>query len=101
MRPELIVALGLREPRGNLLAMEEIAHDPVRHGPVVAVYAMMMWAQPGVAGELESTRCTKAHASWEKRRPCQPRKDEFTSGPLVSSYRKVPSGLPASVMGEI
>ena len=63
VRPEIVVALGLRQARRNLLAMEEIAHDAIRHRPVVAVHAVMMRAQPGITGELKSTRSTQAHAS--------------------------------------
>jgi len=63
--PEIIVAIRLREAVGNFPAMEKVAHDAIRHRPIVAVYAVMMGAQPGVAGELQSTRSTQAHAQVE------------------------------------
>jgi hypothetical protein len=52
----------LRQARRNFLPVEEIAHDAIRDGPVIAVHAVMMRAQPGLSRELETTRCAKAHA---------------------------------------
>ena len=42
-------------------SMEEVAHDPIRRGPVVAVHAMVMRAERRVSRELEAARCTEAH----------------------------------------
>jgi hypothetical protein len=42
----------VRQPGWNFLPMEEVAHDAVGDGPVVAVHTVMMWAQRGVPGEL-------------------------------------------------
>jgi hypothetical protein len=64
MRPEIIVAFGLCQARGNFSTVEEVAHDPIRHGPVIAIHAVMVWAQPNIPGELKSARSTQAHAPW-------------------------------------
>src|SRR5438309_119806 len=69
--PEVVVALGLRQTRRNLLAMEEVTHDLVRDRPVVAVDAMMMRAEARVSRELQTARCAEAHAPPSKRRSCQ------------------------------
>jgi hypothetical protein len=47
--PGVVGAVGLREARRNLLPMEELAHNAVRHRPVVAVHAVVMRAQSSVA----------------------------------------------------
>lgn len=43
--------------------MQEVAHDAVRRRPVVAVPAVVMRTQSGVAGELKSTRSAQAHVN--------------------------------------
>jgi hypothetical protein len=52
MGPEVIIAIRLRQATRYFPAMEEVAHDAIRHRPIVAVHTVMMRAQPGVAGEL-------------------------------------------------
>ena len=52
VRPEVVGALVLPETRWQLLAMEEVAHDPVRHGPVITVQTVMMRAQRRFSREL-------------------------------------------------
>ncbi len=52
VRPEVVVAIVLSQPRWNLLPMEEVAHDAIGDSPVIAVHAVMVRAQSGVSGEL-------------------------------------------------
>ena len=52
VRPEVVVAIVLSQPRWNLLPMEEVAHDAIGDSPVIAVHAVMVRAQSGVPGEL-------------------------------------------------
>ena len=63
VRPELVVALVLRQARRNLFAMKEVAHDAIGDGPIVAVDAVVMRAEARVTRELKTARCAKAHAS--------------------------------------
>lgn len=61
MGPKIIIPVALGKAVWDYTAMEEIAHDAIRHCPVVAVDTVVMRAQSGVTGKLESTRSTQAH----------------------------------------
>jgi hypothetical protein len=50
--PELVVALGLGETRRYFSTVEEVAHDAIRDGPVVAIHTVMMRAKAGISREL-------------------------------------------------
>src|ERR671918_553332 len=48
VRPEVVVAVVLRQPGWNLLAMEEVAHDPIGNRPVISIHAVVMRTKGGV-----------------------------------------------------
>jgi hypothetical protein len=50
--PEVVVAIVLRQPGWNFLPVEEVAHDAIGDGPIIAVHAVMVRAQRGFTGEL-------------------------------------------------
>jgi hypothetical protein len=52
VRPEVVVAVVLSQSGWNFLPVEEVAHDAIGHGPIIAVHAVMMWAQRSFTGEL-------------------------------------------------
>ena len=52
MRPEFVVALVLRQARWDFFPVEEVAHDAIGDGPIIAVHAVMVRAQRSFTGEL-------------------------------------------------
>jgi hypothetical protein len=93
MCPEIIIALVLGEARWHLLSMKEVAHDAIRHRPVIAVDAMMMWAQPRVPRELKSTRSAKAHAPRDSEGRAKRQVAEFFLGVCPADDVKYPGSF--------
>jgi hypothetical protein len=52
VRPEVVVAIVLRQPGWYFLPVEEVAHDAIGDSPVIAVHAVVVRAQGGFSGEL-------------------------------------------------
>src|SRR5256885_5810478 len=60
---ELFLALSGRQSGRNTAAVQQIAHEPVVLGPVVAAARHVMGAQRAVPRDSDTARCAKAHRS--------------------------------------